>query len=120
MVANAPVFAEIAEELKSQLHNCIFVAHNVGFDYGFIKAAYEALGQSFKKPKFCTVQNSRKTFPGLKSYSLSALTEHFDIDLIGHHRALSDATATAHLLRLLQEHKLLYAKQHCNPNNDEQ
>lgn len=111
MVANAPVFAEISEELNEQLHGCIFVAHNVGFDYGFIKAAYESLGQSFRKPKFCTVRNSRKVFPGLKSYSLGALTEHFDISLVGHHRALNDATATAHLLRLLQEHKLPYDKE---------
>jgi len=109
MTANAPVFTEIADELKEQLENCIFVAHNVGFDYGFIKAAYEALGQSFRKPKYCTVKNSRKTFPKLKSYSLGKLCEHFDIDLHGHHRALNDATATAHLLCLLQEHKLTYA-----------
>ncbi|WP_170132145.1 exonuclease domain-containing protein [Arenicella xantha] len=103
MVANAPVFAEIADQLRDQLRDCIFVAHNVGFDYGFIKAAYEAIGQSFRKPKYCTVRNSRKAFPGLKSYSLGALTTHFDIDLVGAHRALNDARATAHLLRLIQD-----------------
>lgn len=103
MVANAPTFSEIADELEQQLKGTIFVAHNVGFDYGFIKSAYESLNRTFRKPKFCTVANSRKTFPGLKSYSLSALTQHFDIDLNGHHRALNDATATAHLLRLIQD-----------------
>lgn len=102
MVADAPVFAEIANELKSQLSGTIFVAHNVGFDYGFIQAAYEAIGQSFRMPKYCTVSNSRKRFPGLRSYGLGALTEHFDIDLVGHHRALNDARATAHLLCLIQ------------------
>ncbi len=109
MVAGAPVFSEIADELNEQLNGCIFVAHNVGFDYGFIKAAYGALGQPFKKPKYCTVRNSRTTFPGLSSYSLGRLCEHFDIDLVGHHRALNDAMATAHLLCLLQEAKLPYA-----------
>ncbi|MBL4671629.1 MAG: VRR-NUC domain-containing protein [Arenicella sp.] len=103
MVASAPIFAEIADLLEQQLEGAIFVAHNVGFDYGFIKAAYESINRSFKKPKFCTVSNSRKSFPGLKSYSLGALTEHFDIDLVSHHRALSDAKATADLLRLIQE-----------------
>jgi DNA polymerase-3 subunit epsilon len=113
MVANAPLFAEIADQLDQQLEGAIFVAHNVGFDYGFIKAAYESINRPFKKPKFCTVSNSRKSFPGLKSYSLGALTEHFDIDLISHHRALSDATATADLLRLIQETRQL-------DNNNEQ
>ncbi len=103
MVATAPTFSEIADELEQQLKGTIFVAHNVGFDYGFIKAAYESINRAFRKPKFCTVANSRKTFPGLKSYSLGALTEHFDIDLNGHHRALNDAIATAHLLRLIQD-----------------
>jgi len=103
MVANAPTFAEIADQLEHQLNGAIFVAHNVGFDYGFIKAAYESINRSFRKPKFCTVSNSRKTFPGLKSYSLGALTEYFDIDLDNHHRALSDAKATADLLRLIHD-----------------
>lgn len=102
MVASAPTFAEIADQLEQQLEGAIFVAHNVGFDYGFIKAAYESINRSFKKPKFCTVSNARKSFPGLKSYSLGALTEYFDIDLVSHHRALSDAKATADLLRLIQ------------------
>ncbi len=102
MVANAPRFSEIADELKRQLRGAIFVAHNVGFDYGFIKAAYEHLGQSFRMPKYCTVSQSRKTFPGLHSYSLGNLTSAFDIDLQNHHRALADARATAQLLRLIQ------------------
>lgn len=103
MVRNAPVFSEIADELKRQLYGTIFVAHNVGFDYGFIKAAYEFIGQRFRMPKYCTVRNSRRAFPGLPSYSLGNLTKAFDIDLENHHRALADATATAHLLRLIQE-----------------
>ena len=102
MVADAPLFTEIANELKAQLNGCIFVAHNVGFDYGFIKSAFEELGQTFRMPKFCTVSNSRKRFPGLRSYSLGALAEYFNIDLLGHHRALNDAKATAHLLCLIQ------------------
>lgn len=103
MVKNAPVFADIADELKQQLDNTIFVAHNVGFDYGFIKAAYESVRQTFRMPKYCTVKSARKAFPGLSSYSLGKLTKEFDIDLENHHRALADATATAHLLRLIQE-----------------
>jgi DNA polymerase-3 subunit epsilon len=107
MVTDAPIFAEIADELKKQLSGTIFVAHNVGFDYSFIQSAYEAIGQPFRMPKFCTVSNSRKRFPGLRSYGLGALAEHFDIDLEGHHRALNDARATAHLLALIQNSQKL-------------
>ena len=105
MVSQAPLFADIANELKQQLRGTIFVAHNVGFDYGFIKAAYEQIGQGFRMPKYCTVKNARKAFPGLPSYSLGKLTKELDIDLDNHHRALADATATAHLLRLIQDRK---------------
>ncbi|GAA6137936.1 hypothetical protein NBRC116583_16830 [Arenicella sp. 4NH20-0111] len=103
MVRDAPIFSEIANTLKRLLDNSIFVAHNVGFDYGFIKAAYDALGQSFRMPKYCTVKNARRAFPGLRSYSLGKLTEALDIELNNHHRALDDARATAHLLRLIQD-----------------
>ena len=37
MVADAPLFADIADELEAFTENCIFVAHNVNFDYGFIR-----------------------------------------------------------------------------------
>ena len=103
MVATAPVFQEVADQLDAQLQDAIFVAHNVGFDYGFIKAAYERMNRPFKKPKFCTVRNARKTFPGLESYALGKLTRHFEIDLDNAHRALSDARATADLLVLIQQ-----------------
>ncbi|MFZ9480318.1 MAG: PolC-type DNA polymerase III, partial [Burkholderiaceae bacterium] len=37
MVANAPPFSEIAQDLFDRLHGSLFVAHNARFDYGFIK-----------------------------------------------------------------------------------
>ncbi|MEL0633668.1 exonuclease domain-containing protein [Pseudoalteromonas carrageenovora] len=103
MVRNAPVFAEIAQSLLDKLAGSIFVAHNVNFDYGFIKKECEMAGHFFKMPKMCTVVESRKAFKGLKSYSLGNLSSHFNLNLTSHHRALADATATAELLLLIQE-----------------
>jgi DNA polymerase-3 subunit epsilon len=37
MVAEAPKFFEIAAKIIKLTENKTFVAHNVGFDYGFIK-----------------------------------------------------------------------------------
>ncbi|MBB1354553.1 exonuclease domain-containing protein, partial [Pseudoalteromonas sp. SR45-5] len=102
MVYNAPVFANIVKPLLDKLAGSIFVAHNVNFDYGFIKKECEMAGHFFKMPKMCTVVESRKAFKGLKSYSLGNLSAHFDLNLTSHHRALADATATAELLLLIQ------------------
>ncbi|WP_165721628.1 MULTISPECIES: exonuclease domain-containing protein [unclassified Pseudoalteromonas] len=103
MVYNAPVFADIAKPLLDKLAGSIFVAHNVNFDYGFIKKECEMAGHFFKMPKMCTVVESRKAFKGLKSYSLGNLSSHFNLNLTSHHRALADATATAELLLLIQQ-----------------
>ena len=40
MVASAPVFEEVAQTIEEFSEGCIFVAHNVGFDYGMIRAEY--------------------------------------------------------------------------------
>ncbi|MEL0640451.1 exonuclease domain-containing protein [Pseudoalteromonas aliena] len=106
MVYNAPVFADIAKPLLDKLAGSIFVAHNVNFDYGFIKKECEVAGHFFKMPKMCTVVESRKAFKGLKSYSLGNLSAHFNLNLTSHHRALADATATAELLLLIQQSQI--------------
>ncbi|MGO2074039.1 exonuclease domain-containing protein [Pseudoalteromonas sp. AOP31-A2-14] len=103
MVYNAPTFAEIVDTLLEKLKGSIFVAHNVNFDYGFIRKECEMAGHRFKMPKMCTVVESRKAFAGLKSYSLGNLSAHFNLNLTDHHRALADATATAELLKLIQK-----------------
>lgn len=103
MVAGAPVFADVAESIDAFTRDCVFVAHNVNFDYGFIKQEFARLEQPFRRPKLCTVRESRKAFPGLASYSLAALTKHFGIDMEQHHRALSDARASGELLVMTQQ-----------------
>jgi DNA polymerase-3 subunit epsilon len=99
MVESAPV----CEQITEQSDGPIFAAYNVGFDYGFIKSAFERMGVDFRMPKYCTVVNSRKAFPGLKSYRLVNLTQDYGIDLYSHRRGLSDAKATANLLGLIYE-----------------
>ena len=55
MVRGAPVFAEIAGNFLAFMHDSIFVAHNVNFDYGFLSQEYSRLERRFRFPKFCTV-----------------------------------------------------------------
>ena len=94
MVENAPKFYEIAKEILSKTEACIFVAHNVFFDYNFIKEEFHQLGYSFSRKKLCTVQLSRRYFKGLRSYSLESLISHFKIEVKNRHRAMDDALAT--------------------------
>ena len=103
MVADAPVFAQVADDFRAFTQGAIFVAHNVEFDYGFIMREFERLGQRFRRPKLCTCASMRKLYPGLESYGLAALCSRFNIALETHHRALCDAEAAAGLLALINE-----------------
>ena len=103
MVADAPVFADIAEKFSIFMQDAIFVAHNVSFDYGFITREFARLGQLFRYPRLCTCSSMRKLYPGYRSYSLAALCENHGIPLKRHHRALCDAEAAAELLFLINE-----------------
>ncbi|SNY60061.1 DNA polymerase-3 subunit epsilon [Arsukibacterium tuosuense] len=105
MVSDAPSFAEIAPALSEFLQGAVFVAHNSKFDYGFIRSEFTRLEIPFAMPQLCTVVNMRRYYPGLESYSLGKLCQHFDIKLTNHHRALDDATATVELLKLINERR---------------
>jgi DNA polymerase III subunit epsilon len=99
MVDGAPTFDEIAQELYDFLENRIFVAHNVNFDYSFIKEAFKASGFEFSPLKLCTVRLSRKAFPGYGSYGLGRICEQLSIKIENRHRAFGDAEATTLLFQ---------------------
>ena len=106
MVCDAPVFAEIADEFEAFMAGAIFVAHNAGFDHGFIASEFRRLGRRFRHPKLCTVAAMRRYYPGQASYGLANLCRAFDIELVNHHRALADARAAAALLNLVNGKRL--------------
>ena len=103
MVKKAPIFDEVAETIFQLLTDRIFVAHNVNFDYSFVRHELAASGFKWKATKLCTVRASRKIRPGLLSYSLGKLCRYLDIPLINQHRAGGDADATAILFSKLLE-----------------
>ncbi|MFN3968489.1 exonuclease domain-containing protein [Flavobacterium sp.] len=103
MVRNAPIFDFISEKVLEMLTNRIFVAHNVNFDYSFVRHELEQSGFKWTARKLCTVRASRKIIPGLRSYSLGKLCNSLDIPLVNQHRAGGDADATAILFSQLLE-----------------
>ncbi len=105
MVADAPQFHQVAKKIVELTEGNIFVAHNVGFDYGFIKEEFAFLGYQFRREKLCTVRLSRKLLPKRISYSLGHLCASLNIPIVNRHRALGDAEATAILFDLLMRIK---------------
>ncbi len=105
MVANAPKFKDIAHIIIELTKNRTFIAHNVSFDYNFIKGEFAALGYEFEREKLCTVRLSRKLIPGKKTYSLGPLCQSLGISNDARHRAKGDAVATAKLFDILLQIK---------------
>jgi DNA polymerase III subunit epsilon len=105
MVANAPKFHEIAEKVIALTEANIFVAHNVSFDYNFVKDEFASLGYTYKRNTLCTVKLSRKLMPGKPSYSLGNLCEELGISNSARHRAEGDAVATVVLFEMLLKMK---------------
>lgn len=103
MVSTAPVFDLISDKVFKLLSDRVFVAHNVNFDYSFVRHELERAGLKWTAKKLCTVRAARKIRPGLLSYSLGRLCDSLDINIDNRHRAGGDADATAILFSRLLE-----------------
>src|SRR5690349_13659610 len=90
MVSQAPVFSEIRETLLDWLSDAVLCAHNVLFDYGFLKNEFNRIGMTFQKKLLCTVKLSRTLYPQHHSHSLDALIERFNLICERRHRAMGD------------------------------
>ncbi len=103
MVADAPLFAAIAQEIIDLTKGNIFVAHDVIFDFKFLKEELRKVGFDFNEPQVCTLKLSEKHLPNAASYSLGKLCDEMGIPIPEEvrHRAAGDAVATAKLLGLL-------------------
>lgn len=99
MVSSAPQFSEVADEIMEMTRDCIFVAHNVNFDYNILRAEFAMLDMDFKRKRLCTVRLTKKLIPGLFSYSLGNICTSINIPIYDRHRAQGDCEATVILLK---------------------
>jgi len=90
-VQNAPTFRQVAPEIQKLLSDTIFVAHNVRFDYGFLRSEFKRENISYSSKHFCTVRLSRILYPRFKHHNLDSIIERFDFTCERRHRALADA-----------------------------
>ncbi|MFC3534038.1 exonuclease domain-containing protein [Vogesella facilis] len=93
MVADAPPFAAVAEQLLHKLQGRLFIAHNVRFDYGFLKNEFKRVGIKFRSEVLCTVKLSRKLYPQHYKHNLDSIIARHEIQLPSRHRAMADAEA---------------------------
>lgn len=98
MVADKPTIKEVLPTIQALLRDCIFVSHNVPFDWSFIDFFFRKhLGNPLEMPSLCTLRLARKCL-GLRSNKLTDVAEHFKINLTGAHRAMNDTAAVKDIL----------------------
>ena len=120
LVEDAPKFKDIADELRSVLADHIFVAHNVNFDFAFVKQAFEEVGITYNPKRLCSVRYTRQIEKGLRSYSLKNLCTHFGLENKAPHRAWGDAEVTAVILSMMLEKDTAGLWQHAIRKNSGQ
>ncbi len=108
MVANAYDFADIVGDFYKFTDGAILVGHNaIDFDSKFLKREAEPTGFVFENKILDTLLLSRELIFGLSKYSLDKVAGKFGIEF-KHHRALSDAHATAEVFIELMKIKKSY------------
>lgn len=99
MVSLAPTFEEKALELFDFIEGAILVAHNIRFDYAFLKNAFKQCGIDFRPKLVCTLKLARNLYPTLSSHSLNYLQNYLSLESYDRHRAASDVALLVHFLQ---------------------
>ncbi len=91
--------AEVLPRFRAFLGDAVLVGHNLPFDVGFLDAEAARLGlEPMGNPALCTLRLARRILKGHRSKGLGAVADHYGIAIVGRHRALGDAEATAQVL----------------------
>ena len=97
MVNDAYGIMQVLPDFHLFCKDCALVAYNIAFDYGFINKAGKDMGILFDNEQIDALLIARDRMPGLKNYKLATVCANAGVSLIGAHRAVNDAVATAEL-----------------------
>ena len=97
MVLEAPKIEEALPAFLDFVGESALVAHNAGFDVGFIEQNCVRLGRSRTFTSVDTVGLARVLLPTLSKYKLNIVAKALNISLENHHRAVDDTAATAEI-----------------------
>lgn len=97
MVMGSPAIDVILPQFLEFIGDGVLVAHNAGFDVGFIEQNCRNLGLNDHFVYLDTVALARVLLPTLSKYKLNIVAKALNISLENHHRAVDDAGATAEI-----------------------
>ena len=97
MVIDAPKIDVVLPEFLEFVGDSVLVAHNAGFDVGFIEQNCKELGLKCEYTYLDTVALARVLLTTLAKYTLDNVAKALGISLENHHRAVDDAGATAEI-----------------------
>ncbi len=106
MVCDAPTIDVVLPMFLEFAGDAVLVAHNSGFDIGFLRAAAQQCEVAWPRPRvLCTVRLARRVLSREEAPSvrLAALASLFAVAAQPTHRALDDARATVEVLHALIE-----------------
>ena len=103
MVKDAPVIEKVLPDFLKFIGDNALVAHNAGFDHGFIRQKAKDQGIETDFTVVDTVGLARVLFPELAKYKLDNIAKKLKISLENHHRAVDDAGATAEIFEKFVE-----------------
>ena len=104
MVADAEtiekVFPKMLEFIGND-KNAVLVAHNAGFDIGFLKQNAKVLGYDFDYTYLDTLSLAKDLFPEYKKYKLGKIADNLGIKVEVAHRALDDVDTTVKVFKVM-------------------
>ena len=106
MVSDAPTIDAVLPMFLEFAGDAVLVAHNAGFDIGFLRAAAARCEIPWPRPQvLCTVRLARRVLSREEAPTvrLAALARLFAVATQPTHRALDDARATVDVLHALIE-----------------
>lgn len=105
-VAGAPSLSGVFPSFLEFMAGTTLVAHNAGYDVGFLKGAAAMLEQPWPEPRVIdTIRMARAALANgeVPNRKLATLALHFRAPVSPSHRALDDARATVHVFHALLE-----------------
>ena len=100
LVSGQPAIEQVLPAFLEFFRGSVFVAHNAGFDFGFLNANCDVLDYpALPGPALCTARLARRVvWPDVPNVRLATLANYFRTRTKPTHRALDDAEACAEVL----------------------
>ncbi len=102
MVADAPPFTSIVEDLAAFCDERAWIGHNIGFDIAVLRRETQLAGAAWREPiGLDTLRLYAALHPHAPDVELDAVAADLGVEISGRHTALGDALITAEVYRRL-------------------